>query len=163
MVAGRRSCRKKAGELEDLKALFLIEATKNKVLPIGGGLWVAALHPEQRITTGYKEWTFAGNMTRMPEFTAPKLGSTNNLVTVDAEIPPDANGVLYALGSFSGGLTTYVKGGKLCYEYNLFEIQRTRFCSQQNIPTGNVKVEVETTLAEKKPAGPLNVKLKVNG
>ena len=154
---------KKPEKLEDLKALFLIEATKNKVLPIGGGLWVAALHPEQRITTGYKEWTFAGNMTRMPEFTAPKLGSTNNLVTVDAEIPPDANGVLYALGSFSGGLTTYVKGGKLCYEYNLFEIERTRFCSQQNIPTGNVKVEVETTLAEKKPAGPLNVKLKVNG
>jgi arylsulfatase len=48
-------------------------------------------------------------MTRMPEFTAPKLGSVDNLVTVDAEIPPGANGVLYALGSFSGGLTTYCK------------------------------------------------------
>ena len=37
-------------KLAQLKDLFLIEATKNKVLPIGGGLWVAVLHPEMRIT-----------------------------------------------------------------------------------------------------------------
>ena len=42
----------------------------------------------------------------MPEFTAPALGNKNNLVTIDAEIPANANGVLYALGGFSAGLTT---------------------------------------------------------
>ena len=31
---------KMPAKLEDLKQLFLIEATKNKVLPIGGGLWM---------------------------------------------------------------------------------------------------------------------------
>jgi arylsulfatase A-like enzyme len=150
-------------KLEELKLMFLVEATKNKVLPIGGGLWVPALHPELRISTPYKEWTFAGNMIRMPEFTAPALGNKNNLVTIDAEIPANANGVLYALGAFSAGLTTYVKDGKLCYEYNLFELQRTRFCSQQNLPTGKVRIEVETVYAAHRPAGPLNVTLKVNG
>ena len=124
---------------------------------------VPVLHPELRIATPYKEWTFAGNMTRMPEFAAPALGNKNNLVSIDAEIPANANGVLYALGGFSGGLTSYVKDGKLCYEYNLFEIQRTKSCSQQNLPTGKVKIEVETVYAERKPAGPLNVTLKVNG
>jgi arylsulfatase A-like enzyme len=150
-------------KLEDLKQLFLVEATKNKVLPIGGGLWTVAMHPELRVASPYKEWTFAGAVTRMPEVTAPALGNKNNLVTIDAEIPANANGVLYALGAFSGGLTTYVRDGILCYEYNLFEIQRTRIVSKQRLPTGKVRIEVETGYADPKPAGPLNVSLKVNG
>ena len=150
-------------KLEELKQLFLIEAARNKALPIGGGLWIPVLHPELRITPPYKEWTFAGNMTRMPKSTAPALGNKNNLVTIDADIPANANGVLYALGGFSGGLTTYAKDGKLCYEYNLFEIQRTKFCSQENLPVGKVKIEVATVYVERKPAGPLKVTLKVNG
>ena len=118
-------------KLDELKQLFLVEATRNKALPIGGGLWVPVMHPELRIAPPYKEWTFAGNMTRMPEFVAPALGNKDNLVTIDADIPANANGVLYALGGFSGGLTTYMKDSELCYEYNLFEIQRTKFCSEQ--------------------------------
>ena len=154
---------KMPAKLEELKQLFLIEATKNKALPIGGGLWIPVLHPELRVVPPYKEWTFAGNMTRMPEVVAPALGNKNNLVTIEAEIPANANGVLYALGGFSGGLATYVKDGMLCYEYNLFVIQRTQIVSKQKLPTGKVKIEVETTYAVPKPAGPLNVTLKVNG
>jgi hypothetical protein len=33
-------------KLAQLKELFLIEATKNEPLPIGGGLWIVVLHPE---------------------------------------------------------------------------------------------------------------------
>ena len=150
-------------KLADLKDMFLIEATKNNVLPIGGGLWIPVLHPELRLSPPYKEWTFSGDMTRMPEFAAPALGNRDNLVAIDVNIPPNANGVLYALGGFSGGLSTYVKDGTLCYEYNLFEIQRTRSCSAVKLPIGNVKVEVETVYAERRPAGPLDVTMKVNG
>ena len=32
-------------KLAQMKEIFLIEAAKNKALPIGGGLWVVALHP----------------------------------------------------------------------------------------------------------------------
>ena len=154
---------KMPAKLDELKELFLIEATKNKGLPIGGGLWIPVLHPELRVVPPYTEWTFAGNMTRMPEVVAPTLGNKNNLVTIEAEIPANANGVLYALGGFSGGLATYVKDGILCYEYNLFELQRTQIVSEQKLPTGKVRIEVETTYTEPKPAGPLNVTLKVNG
>ena len=102
-------------------------------------------------------------MTRMPEFTAPALGNKENLVTLDADIPANANGVLYALGSFSGGLALYIKDGTLSYEYNLFEITRTHIKAQERLPTGNVKIEVETKYTVKKPAGPLIVILRVNG
>jgi len=78
-------------KLADMQDLFLIEFTKNKGLPIGGGLYTVVLYPELRIASPYTEWTFAGNITRMPEFTAPALGNKNNLVTVDADIPANAN------------------------------------------------------------------------
>jgi arylsulfatase len=150
-------------KVAQMKEMFAIEAAKNKVLPIGGGLWVPAYHPELRIAPSYKEWTFSGDITRMPEFCAPALGNKPNLVTIDAEIPPNANGVLYALGANSGGLTCYVENGTLCYEYNLFIIQRTKIRATAKLPVGKVKIEVDTSYVELKPAGPLKIVMKVNG
>ncbi len=154
---------KMPAKLADMKDLFLIEASKNKVLPIGGGLWIPVFHPELRYAPPYKEWTFSAETTRMPEFCAPALGNKPNLVSLDVEMPAQANGVLYALGGFSGGLACYVKDGTLCYEYNLFEIQRTSIRAKEKLPAGKVKIEVETAYAVLKPAGPLNVTMKVNG
>jgi arylsulfatase A-like enzyme len=150
-------------KLAQLKQLFLIEAVKNKALPIGGGLWVAALHPELRITPPYTEWTFSGDAVRIPEFCAPALGNRPNVVTIDAEIPANANGVLYKLGANSGGLTCFVEDGVLCYEYNLFIIQRTKIRAKQKLPVGKVKIEVETAYVVPRPGGPLNITMKVNG
>ncbi len=150
-------------KLAELKELFLIEVTKNKGLPIGGGLWVPLLHPEMRVAPPYTEWNFSGDITRMPEFTAPALGNKPNLVTIEAEIPASANGVLYKLGANSGGLTLFVEDGILCYEYNLFLIMRTKIRATQKLPVGKARIEVETVYAEPKPAGPLKVAIKVNG
>ena len=150
-------------KLAQLKDLFLIEATKNNALPIGGGLWVPLLHPELRITPPYTEWTFSGDTVRMPEFCAPALGNKPNIVTIDADIPANANGVLYKLGANSGGLTCFVEDGILCYEYNLFIIQRTKIRAKQKLPAGKVKIEVETTYVVPRPGGPLSITMKVNG
>ena len=147
----------------EMKDLFLIEFTKNKGLPTGGGLWIPVLHPELRTVPPYTSWTFRGAITRIPEVAAPALGNKENLVSVDLDVPANANGVVYALGGFSGGLALYVKDGVLSYEYNLFEIARTHIKSRSKLPTGKVKVEVQTTYAERRPAGPLNIVLKVNG
>ena len=150
-------------KLAQLKEIFLVEATKNKALPIGGGLWVPVLHPEMRVAPPYAEWTFFGDTVRMPEFCAPALGNKPNVVTIDAEIPAKANGVLYKLGANSGGLTCYVENGVLCYKYNLFIIQRTKIRAKHKLPMGKVKIEVETAYAIPKPGGPLNITMKVNG
>ena len=139
-----------------------MEAAKNNVLPIGGGLYIPIFHPEERITPPYREWNFSGDITRMPEFAAPKLGNTPNRVTVTAEIPANANGVLYALGGFSAGLTCYVRDGRLYYEYNLFELQRTQINTRDKLPAGPVKIEVETSYLTPKPAGPMRIVIKVN-
>ena len=150
-------------KLAQMKEIFLIEAAKNKALPIGGGLWVVALHPELRISPPYTEWTFSGDTVRMPEFCAPALGNRPNVVTIDAVIPDNANGVLYKLGANSGGLTCFVEDGILCYEYNLFIIQRTKIRATEKLPTGRVKIEIETSYVVPRPGGPLKVTMKVDG
>jgi arylsulfatase len=65
-------------------------------------------------------------------------------VTIDADIPENANGVLYALGSSSGGLTAYVDDGYLCYEYNLFIVMRTKIRSEQRLPAGPATIAIHT-------------------
>jgi arylsulfatase len=150
-------------KLAQMKDIFLIESTKNKNLPIGGGLWSTALfHPEDAPATALTEWIFEGAMAGMPESAAPKLGKVDSLVSMEVDVPADANGVLYALAGFSGGVTCYVKDGLLCYEFNLFEITRTKIRAKSPLPTGKVKIEVESKLAAK-IGGPMDVTLKVNG
>jgi arylsulfatase len=150
-------------KLDEMKALFIEESKKNKNLPIGGGLWSTAMfHPEDAPASSLTEWTFDAPITRMPESAAPKLGKVDSLVTMDVDVPAKANGVLYALAGFSGGVTCYVKDGFLNYEFNLFEVQRTKIRSKAKLPAGKVKVEVESKLTDK-IGGPMDVALKVNG
>lgn len=152
-------------KLAQMKDMFTMEFAKNDGYPLGGGLYIPVMHPELKAATPYSEWTFSGDITRMPEYSSPALGNKPNVVTIDADIPDNANGVLYALGAFSGGLACYVKDGVLAYEYNLFEIERTQIKAKDKLPTGKVKIEVVTKHADSpgKPQGPLDVTLSVNG
>jgi arylsulfatase A-like enzyme len=150
-------------KLEEMKLLFLVESTKNKNLPIGGGLWATAIyHPEDAPATSVTEWTFDGPMTRMPESVAPKLGKVDSLVSMDVDVPANANGVLYALAGFSGGLVCYVMDGILTYEFNLFEIARTKIKAKDKLAVGKAKIEIESKLAGP-IGGQMNVTMKVNG
>ena len=90
----------------------------------------------------------------MPEFAAPKIGKFNNIVSLEVDVPANANGVLYALGAFSGGLSCYVKDGVLSYEYNLFEIERTQIKAKDKLAPGKAKIEVETILLAPQPGAP---------
>ncbi|MEP7023022.1 MAG: arylsulfatase [Actinomycetota bacterium] len=151
------------GKLAQMKDLFWIEAAKNDVLPIGGGLWIPVFHPEMRIQVPQTTWEFGGPITRIPEFCAPALGNKNNLVTIEATAGENACGVLYKLGGAGGGLTCFAQDGFLCYEYNLFIIQRTKIRSSTPLPAGRCTIEIETTYAELRPGGPLDVTMRVNG
>ncbi len=150
-------------KLAQLREIFAIEAARNSVYPIGGGLWVPVFHPELRISTPYREWNFTGDIVRMPEFCAPALGTRANTVVIDCELPDRASGVLYALGGAGGGLTLFFDEGHLCYEYNLFILMRTKLRSEEVIPAGRATIEVETVYAEVRPGGPLDITAKVNG
>ena len=69
--------------------------------------------------------------------------------------------MLYALGGVAGGLTCYLDNGFLCYEYNLFIISRTKIRSATKLQPGPNTIVVETRYAEQRPAGPLDVVMRV--
>ena len=146
-----------------LTAAFATDAQANKVWPVGGGLWSVVFHPEDAPSNPATEFRYTQDVTGVPEFAAPKIGARSSLVTVEAELKPDSQGVLYALGAFSGGVSVWVDEGKLHYEYNLFEVERTRIATTAPLPTGKVKVEVETRKAGDGRGAPLDVVLRVDG
>ncbi|MFD4991180.1 arylsulfatase [Cellulosimicrobium cellulans] len=150
-------------KLAELRELFAIEAARNDVLPVGGGLWVVAMHPEDRISPPYTAWDFSGDTVRVPEFCAPALGNRPNRVEIRLSVPDAANGVLYKLGGAGGGLTCFLLDGVLTYEYNLFLIQRTVVRSSTPLAAGDHTVEIVTTYVEPRPGGPLDVALQVDG
>nr|WP_315150220.1 arylsulfatase [uncultured Flavobacterium sp.] len=150
-------------KLEEMKALFIDESKKYKNLPIGGGMWSTAMfHPEDAPAPTATEWSFDAPITLMPESAAPKLGKNSSLVTMEIDAPANANGVLYALCGFSGGVTCYVKDGILSYEFNLFEVQRTKVKASKKLPVGKSKIEVESRLVDK-IGGPMDITLRING
>lgn len=153
---------KDPNHLVRLKEVFLGEARENKVFPIGAGIWLR-IHPEDRLKTPYTSWVFDQTTTRMPEFTAPGLGRESSHVAIDAEFGDNASGVLYAMGGASGGLSLFMDGGQLVYEYNMMIIERYTARSAQKIAAGRHRIEVETNFMDKRPLSPATVVLKVDG
>ena len=150
-------------KLQALKSLFLVESAKNKNLPIGGGLWSWIMHPEDMPRYHYTQWTDPGDTQRIPETVSPKLGNTANVLTMEVEFPEKASGVLYSLGGFSGGLTLFANNGELIYEYNLFQISRTKIKSKGKLPTGKVIIEVTTAFPSPKPGAQAEITIKAGG
>lgn len=149
------------GKLADMKALFAREAESNLVYPVGGGLWSIIWSPQSAPQNPATEFNYTQDVVGVPEFAGPKVGSRSNLVAIDAELKPDSSGVLYALGAFSGGVALWVDQGKLNYEYNLFEIERTQLETSDPLPTGKVRIEVETRIAA--PRGAADVAIRIDG
>lgn len=154
-------------KLEEMKAIFLDESKKNNNLPIGGGLLVL-LHPEEIQATTRKEFNLSQTST-MRESTSPRVAAVPNRMLFDIQANKKPEGVLFAVGGFSGGLSLFVdKEGYLNYEYNLFHVDKTVLKSKQKLGTGAQQIEVILTKSNKKsprgdhlPSG--DVVVKVNG
>ena len=145
-----------------MKEIFAIEAAKNNVFPIGGGLYTT-LNPSELVSTGITEWYFYEGMTRTPEFTAPRLGALNNDVRIDIEINKGANGVVYALGGMSGGVSLFLEKGHLVYEYNSLSVKRKQIRPEKPLKLGKNNILVQTRFLTNKRGGPIEVTLSIDG
>jgi arylsulfatase len=133
--------------LEFMKALFLEEAKENNDLPIGAGLWLR-IHPEDAQFPTTKNWTFTQRTQRMPEPAAPALGKVSNQTLVDLEVKENANGVIFAMGGQSGGITLFMEGGKLIFEYNMMILERYVLESSELLAKGRHLIELDTKIPQ---------------
>jgi arylsulfatase len=156
--------KKNPEKLAELKALFDTEATDNHVYPIGASHYTVFFSPSELPSSPLTEWSFYEGQDRIPEAMAPKFASgRSTLAVIDAEIGKDAEGVLFALGGISSGFTVYMDKGFLKAEYNAMTLDRYKIASESAIPTGKVKIEVETRYDTQERMAPATVTLTVNG
>jgi arylsulfatase len=131
-------------KLQAMKDVFTMEATKNLVFPIGGGLYVPGYHPEEMRVTPLTEWNFFEGQVRIGETLAPRfISGFSSLATIEAELPENAEGVLFCLGGISAGFTVFMDQGYLHAEYNAMTLHRFKVRSEKPLPTGKVTIEVE--------------------
>jgi len=151
-------------KLAELKALFDIEATDNHVYPIGAAQYTVFFSPSEMPSSPLTEWSFYEGQDRIPESMAPKFVSgRSTLAVIDADIGEGAEGVLFAIGGVSSGFTVYMDKGLLNAEYNAMTLNRYKITSESAIPTGKVKIEVETKYDSMERMAPATVTLTVNG
>ena len=151
-------------KLQAMKDTFTMQATENKVFPIGGAFYTSALHPEEIRGSPLTAWTLFPGQTRIPESMAPKFVSGfSSRAVIEADVPAGAEGVLYCVGGLAGGFTVFMDHGELRAEYNTLGVYRYKARSDGPIPTGEVKIEVELLFEEKKPQAPAAIVLRVNG
>ena len=156
--------KKNPEKLAELKALFDKEATDNLVYPVGAAMYTVFFSPSELPSSPLTEWSFYEGQDRIPEAMAPKFASgRSTLAVIDAEIGKGAEGVLFALGGISSGFTVYMDKGFLKAEYNAMTLDRYKIASESAIPTGKVKIEVETRYDTQERMAPATVTLTVNG
>jgi arylsulfatase len=151
---------KRPEKLEELKALFMEVAAENKVLPVGGGLYTG-LNPQEMKRSSNTEWTLFEGITRIPESEAPNVRNGNLRAEIEAEVPADVNGVIFAMGGYTGGVSLFAVDGKLYYEYSALLLKRDTI-EVGPLPAGEVSIAMEMRTPMER-AAPAELKFWING
>ena len=123
--------------LHELQRLFLIEATRNNVLPLDDRA-AERLNPDvagrPTLIKGTRQRLFGG-MGRLSESSIVSIKNKSHAVTAEIVVPEGgAQGVIIAQGGSIGGWSLYAKDGRLRYCYNLLGIQRFYVESDRDDP-----------------------------
>ena len=135
-------------------------AEENKVLPIGGSLFTI-LNPQEMKRTTNTEWTLCEGITRIPESQAPNVRSGSLRAEIEAEVPEGVNGVIFAMGGYTGGVSLFAVDGTLYYEYSSLLLKRVKI-EVGKLPAGEVKIALEMRTPPER-AAPAELKIWING
>lgn len=134
-------------KLAKLKAIFDEEAEKNHVYPLddrGAGRLAVPKPSPGGSDPNRTHFTYYAGASRLAETAAPNTKNRSHRITADIELPEKGGeGVIVAAGGGSAGYVLYVKDGKLVYQYNWFERERTKVVSDIALPAGKSTVAVE--------------------
>ena len=140
-------------KVRELTDLFWSEAEKYDVLPLLGGM--AAIwgfrppEPPPGMT-----FTFYPGVENVAPGMIPPIYNRSYAIRADLDIAQNrclvvwcagADGVIVADGSFLGGFSLYVEGGRLRYTYSLLGLAVDTIAASKPLPTGKVNVRYEFT------------------
>jgi arylsulfatase A-like enzyme len=142
-------------KLQELQALFLIEAAKHNVLPIDSSFADRA-DPALRpgFNAGRTDFTYYPGMIRIPEANAPDIKNKSYRITADVEVPEGgADGVLVTQGGRFGGWALLVLDGRPMFAYaysnqdgekHLNQVKsKTRIAGRQKLAAGRHRISFD--------------------
>jgi arylsulfatase len=137
-------------KLHELQRLWLIEATRYKVLPIDDRT-TEKMNPDTAgrpvLVKGKTQMLFGG-MGRLSENCVLSIKNKSHSVTAEIVVPKQgAEGVIVAQGANIGGWSLYAKSGKLKYCYNLGGVQHFFVESKESLPEGSHQIRMEFAYA----------------
>jgi arylsulfatase A-like enzyme len=115
-------------KLKELQDLFMVEAKKYQVLPLDNSILERILTPRPSATAGRTEFTYFGEISGLPDGSAPNTLTKSYSIAVEVEIPSGgAEGMLNTLGGRFGGYGLYLLKGKPVFTYKLLGLERFRW------------------------------------
>ncbi len=136
-------------KLNELKALFMKEAEKYRVLPIDDRAierFDPAMAGRPDLMAGRKSLTVFEGMTGMMENAFLNVKNQSVTITADVEVPTGgANGVILCQGGRFGGWSLYVKDGKPAYTYNFVGLQEYTINANQRLTPGKSRLKLDFT------------------
>jgi len=137
-------------KLHELQRLWLIEATRYKVLPLDDRM-VERMNPDtagRPVLIKGKTQILFGGMGRLLENCVLNLKNKSHSVTAEIVVPEKgAEGVIVSQGANIGGWSLYAKDGKLKYCYNWGGFKYFFVEGSTPIPTGDHQVRMEFAYA----------------
>ena len=115
-------------KLRDMQELFLVEASKYNVLPLDNDVLLRALSPRPSPVAGKTVFTYSGEVSGIPESSAPSTLNKSYSISAEIEVPQDgAEGMLNTIGGRFGGYGLYLLKGKPVFTYVELTAERFRW------------------------------------
>ena len=134
-------------KLHELQRLWIIEATRNGVLPLDDRA-AERIIPEfagRPVLVKGDTQVLAGGMGGLNEMGIITLKNNSHSITAQLVVPEDkpANGVIISQGGIGGGWMFYVNAGTLTYLYNFLGLQHFVITGTQKLTPGSHQVRME--------------------
>ncbi len=131
-------------KLEQLKNLWFYEAGVYQGLPLDDRTPMEILaSPRPQATKPREHYVYYPNTDAVPEAVAADIrGRAYNIIADLSIQTPEAEGVLFSMGTRFGGHALYIKDRKLHYVYNWLGEIVQQVASNQEVPTGDQRVGV---------------------
>ena len=137
-------------KLHELQRLWLIEATRYKVLPLDDRL-MEKMNPDtagRPVLIKGKTQLLFGGMGRLLENCVLNLKNKSHSITAEIVVPDEgAEGVIISQGANIGGWSLYARGGKLKYCYNWGGFKHFFVEATSQLPAGQHQVRMEFAYA----------------
>jgi arylsulfatase A-like enzyme len=136
---------KNPAKLNELKALFLAQASENQALPLDDRFterFNAALVGRPDLMAGRTSLTVYDGMIGMTENVFINIKNRSFNITAEVEIPKEnSNGVIIAQAGKFGGWSLYVKDGKPMYAYNFLGLHTDKIGGTEAVPSGKATIQ----------------------